>query len=232
MSFLLLVSAMHTAAIAIIIYFIYTNYKKVEPPVEHRGGVLTDHDIHDLCVRSSPMIYPYVGKATRFLDNGSKVISYGRSSAGYDVRLKAEAKIFSNVHGRLIDPKQFDEANLVDATIHEENGEKFVVLPPHSYLLAPTVEYFDIPKDVIVICLGKSTYARSAVIVNATPIEPGFKGEVVIEVLNSCSIPVKVYLEEGIAQFIFLRGNRECHTSYEDKGGKYQGQTGITLPKS
>jgi len=160
-----------------------------------------------------------------------KLLSYGVSSFGYDVRLSDEIKIFSNINSAIVDPKRFDEACLIDATPRiDEDGAKFVILPPNSYMLGRTEEYFDIPRDILVICLGKSTYARAGVIINVTPIEPGFKGNVVLEASNSTSLPVKIYLNEGFSQFVFHRGN-PCKVSYGDRGGKYQSQRGITLSK-
>ena len=164
-----------------------------------------------------------------------KVISYGVTSYGYDVRLTDdinEIKIFSNLLAHEINPKNITEANFATPVIREdEEGSKYVLIPPHSYLQAPTVEYFRIPRDVLVIVLGKSSYARSALLVNTTPIEPEFEGNVVVEVANLSSSPVRCYLNEGIAQFCFIKGNEACRMSYKDKAGKYQGQTGLTYAK-
>lgn len=161
------------------------------------------------------------------------IISRGLTSYGYDVALAPEFKVFSNINSAVIDPKRIDPKCFVDvqAQIDEETGESYVLMPPNSYLLGRTIEHFDIPRDVMVICLGKSTYARSGGIVNVTPIEPGFRGNVVIEISNATNLPARVYANEGIAQFLFLRGDRPCGISYGDRGGKYQDQTGITLPK-
>jgi dCTP deaminase len=162
-----------------------------------------------------------------------KIISHGLTSYGYDVSLSKEGvEIFTNINSTIIDPKRFDaDRCLVDAQVRkDEDGALYVVLPPHSYLLGRTVEYFRMPRDVIAVCLGKSTYARTAIAVNVTPIEPGFHGNVVIEVANLTSLPAKIYLEEGISQFLFLSGS-PCKTSYADRGGKYQGQTGVTMAK-
>lgn len=164
-----------------------------------------------------------------------KVISFGTSSYGYDVRLQAdqkEIKVFTNVHCSEIDPKNIKEENFASPEIRvDSEGAKYVLIPPHSYIQAPTIEYFRIPRNVLVIVVGKSTYARSALITNVTPIEPEFEGNVVIEVANVSSSPVRCYLEEGIAQFVFLRGELPCSVSYKDKNGKYQGQTGLTFAK-
>jgi dCTP deaminase len=179
-----------------------------------------------------PMISPFHANQVREV-NDQKVISFGTSSFGYDVTLSEEFKIFTNINSSIIDPKRFNEKCLVDGVVREdeETGEKYVILPPNSYLLGRTTEYFVIPRDVMVICLGKSTYARAGAIVNVTPIESGFEGNVVIEVSNSTNLPLKIYANEGISQFVLYRGNRDCRTSYADRAGKYQGQTGITLSK-
>jgi dCTP deaminase len=179
-----------------------------------------------------PMIEPFVRECVRKVED-TKVISYGVSSFGYDVRLAAEFKIFTNANGGVIDPKRLDEsAVLIDGIVRiDEWGDRYVILPPNSYLLGRTMEYFIIPRDIMVVCLGKSTYARSGAIVNVTPIEAEFEGNVVIEVSNSTTLPMKVYVGEGISQFLFFKGNEPCMVSYKDRGGKYQGQTGITNAK-
>lgn len=161
------------------------------------------------------------------------IISRGLTSYGYDVSLAPEFKVFSNINSAMIDPKRLDPKCLVDvkASIDQETGESFVIMPPNSYLLGRTEEYFHIPRDIMVVCLGKSTYARSGGIVNVTPIEPGFEGNVVIEISNATNLPAKVYAHEGIAQFMFFKGDHPCAVSYGDRKGKYQGQTGVTLPK-
>lgn len=180
----------------------------------------------------APMIEPFVRECVRTVDD-NKVISYGVSSFGYDVRLADEFKIFTNANGGIIDPKRMDvDAVMIDGIVRiDEWGDKYVILPPNSYLLGRTMEYFRIPRDIMVVCLGKSTYARSGGIVNVTPIEAEFEGNVVIEISNSTTLPMKVYVAEGIAQFLFLKGNEECMVSYKDRGGKYQGQVGITHAK-
>ena len=193
--------------------------------------ILCDREIINLCRSTSvtPMLTPFVDTPTRVVD-GRKVLSYGVTSYGYDARLSDQIKIFTNLNAGLIDPKNLDPKTLVDAEIHTDtDGSRYALLPPNSYMLGVTVETFHMPRDVLSICLGKSTMARASAIVNVTPIEPGFIGQVVIEISSASSLPVKVYVNEGIAQFIFLRGN-PCTTTYADKKGKYQFQAGITLP--
>ena len=152
-------------------------------------------------------------------------ISYGLSSFGYDARVSNEFKIFTNVNSEIVDPKSFKPSNFVTKNVSE------CVIPPNSFVLASTVEYFKIPKDVLVICLGKSTYARCGIIVNVTPLEPGWEGHVTLEFSNTTPLPAKIYANEGVAQFIFLQGNEKPEISYSDRKGKYMGQTGVTLPK-
>ena len=153
-------------------------------------------------------------------------ISYGLSSFGYDARVSNEFKIFTNVNSEIVDPKNFKPSNFVTKNVSE------CVIPPNSFALASTVEYFKIPKDVLVICLGKSTYARCGIIVNVTPLEPGWEGHVTLEFSNTTPLPAKIYANEGVAQFIFLQGNEKPEISYSDRKGKYMGQTGVTLPKA
>ena len=156
---------------------------------------------------------------------GTDVVSYGVSSYGYDIRVGNEFKIFTNVSSTVVDPKNFDDKNIVDFV-----GDVCIV-PPNSFALARTVEYFKIPKNVLAICLGKSTYARCGIIVNVTPFEPEFEGHITIEISNTTPLPAKIYANEGIAQVLFLEGDEQCKTTYKDKKGKYQGQKGITLPR-
>lgn len=195
-------------------------------------SILSDIEIEQLCTNTNtPMISPYNNNLVRS-EEGRKVISRFQTSYGYDVSLAEEFKIFSNINSVIIDPKNFDDKCLVDGKIIEEsNGDKYVILPPNSYLLGRTIEYFDIPNDILVVAVGKSTYARAACIVNVTPIEPGFKGNIVIEISNGSNLPMKVYANEGIAQFLFFKGSKPCRRSYADGNRKYQGQTGIVLPK-
>lgn len=156
---------------------------------------------------------------------GSGVISYGVSSYGYDIRVGDEFKIFTNVNATLVDPKHFDEQNVVDIK------NDICIVPPNSFALARTIEYFRMPKNVLAICLGKSTYARCGIIVNVTPFEPEFEGHITIEISNTTPLPAKIYANEGIAQVLFLEGDGPCEVTYKDKKGKYQKQTGITLPR-
>ncbi|MEJ2468368.1 MAG: dCTP deaminase [Campylobacterales bacterium] len=156
---------------------------------------------------------------------GKGVVSYGLSSYGYDIRVSDEFKIFTNLNSTVVDPKHFEDENVVDF-----QGDVCIV-PPNSFALARTVEYFKIPRDVLAICLGKSTYARCGIIVNVTPFEPEFEGHITIEISNTTPLPAKIYANEGIAQVLFLQGDEMCETSYGDKSGKYQGQEGITLPR-
>jgi dCTP deaminase len=153
------------------------------------------------------------------------VISYGVSSYGYDARVSDEFKIFTNVDSAIVDPKDFSDAGFVDRKTDQ------CVIPPNSFALARTVEYFRIPRDVLVICLGKSTYARCGIIVNVTPLEPEWEGHVTLEFSNTTPLPARIYANEGACQFIFLKADSPCETSYADRKGKYQGQQGVTLPR-
>ncbi|GAA7792088.1 dCTP deaminase [Helicobacter pylori] len=168
------------------------------------------------------MISPFCEKQI-----GKNVISYGLSSYGYDIRVGSEFMLFDNKNA-LIDPKNFDPNN---ATKIDASKEGFFILPANAFALAHTIEYFKMPKDTLAICLGKSTYARCGIIVNVTPFEPEFEGYITIEISNTTNLPAKVYANEGIAQVVFLQGDEACDQSYKDRGGKYQGQMGITLPK-
>ena len=153
------------------------------------------------------------------------VISYGLSSYGYDARVSNEFKIFTNVNSAIVDPKEFSPQSFVDVTTD------VCIIPPNSFALARTVEYFRIPRDVLVICLGKSTYARCGIVVNVTPLEPEWEGHVTLEFSNTTPLPAKIYAHEGACQFIFLKGDPTCDVSYRDRSGKYQGQQGVTLPR-
>lgn len=166
------------------------------------------------------MIEPFVEHQER-----DGVISYGLSSYGYDARVSDEFKIFTNVDNALVDPKNFSANSFVD------RKTEVCVIPPNSFVLARTVEYFRIPRDVLVICLGKSTYARCGIIVNVTPLEPEWEGHVTLEFSNTTPLPAKIYAHEGACQFLFLKSEQACEVSYKDRQGKYMGQRGVTLPK-
>lgn len=172
------------------------------------------------------MIEPFVSSQVRRLEDGAQVISYGVSSYGYDVRCAPEFKVFTNIHSAVVDPKEFDQRSFVDI-----QGE-VCVIPPNSFVLARTVEYFRIPDNVLTLCVGKSTYARCGIIVNVTPLEPGWEGHVTLEFSNTTNLPARVYANEGVAQVLFFESDEPCETNYRDRKGKYQGQTGVTLPKS
>ena len=181
--------------------------------------VLSDRWIKKMS-KSKGMIKPFVDKQNR---RGK--VSFGLSSYGYDARVSNEFKIFTNVNSEIVDPKNFKPSNFVTKKVTE------CIIPPNSFVLASTVEYFKIPEDVLVVCLGKSTYARCGIIVNVTPLEPGWEGHVTLEFSNTTPLPAKIYANEGVAQFIFLKGNEKPKVSYSDRKGKYMGQTGVTLPK-
>ena len=170
------------------------------------------------------MIEPFAPEQVRAV-NGNKIVSYGTSSYGYDVRCSNEFKIFTNINHTIVDPKDFDPRSFVDF-----KGDQCII-PPNSFALARTVERFRIPRDVIVVCVGKSTYARCGIIVNVTPLEPEWEGIVTLEVSNTTPLPARIYANEGIAQFLFFEGDEPCETSYADKKGKYQAQQGLTLPR-
>ena len=170
--------------------------------------------------KSHEMINPFEENQIR--DNK---ISYGLSSYGYDARVSNEFKIFTNINSEVVDPKNFKQSNFISKKVSE------CIIPPNSFVLASTVEYFKIPNDIMVICLGKSTYARCRIIVNVTPLEPGWEGYVTLEFSNTTPLPAKVYANEGAAQFIFLKGNEKPEVTYADRDGKYMKQKGVTLPK-
>ncbi len=159
-------------------------------------------------------------------NEGGRIISYGTSSYGYDVRCSEEFKVFTNIYSATVDPKEFDEKSFVD--IHGD----YCIIPPNSFALARTVEYFRIPRNVLTVCLGKSTYARCGIIVNVTPLEPEWEGHVTLEFSNTTNLPAKIYANEGVAQMLFFESDEVCDVSYRDRGGKYQGQKGVTLPKA
>ena len=171
------------------------------------------------------MIEPFESGQVREADGG-RIISYGTSSYGYDVRCADEFKVFTNINSAIVDPKNFAEDGFVDIQ------SDVCIIPPNSFALARTVEHFRIPRDTLAVCLGKSTYARCGIIVNVTPLEPEWEGHVTLEFSNTTTLPAKIYANEGVAQMLFFTGDEVCETSYKDRGGKYQGQTGVTLPKT
>jgi len=170
------------------------------------------------------MISPFEPDQIKSL-SGNKVISYGTSSYGYDVRCSSMFKVFTNINSAVVDPKEFDKNSFVDF-----EGDTCII-PPNSFALASTVEYFKIPRSILTICLGKSTYARCGIIVNVTPLEPEWEGHVTLEFSNTTPLPAKIYANEGVAQMLFFESDDVCEVSYKDRGGKYQKQTGVTLPK-
>ena len=169
------------------------------------------------------MIEPFEPGQVRESPSGQRRISYGTSSYGYDVRCARDFKIFTNINSAIVDPKNFDDNSFVDFS-----GDTCII-PPNSFALARTVEYFRIPRNVLTICLGKSTYARCGIIVNVTPLEPEWEGHVTLEFSNSTPLPARIYANEGVAQFLFFEADEVCEQSYADRAGKYQGQTGVTL---
>jgi len=173
------------------------------------------------------MIEPYEAGQIKQVE-GKRIVSYGTSSYGYDVRCSREFKVFTNINSTIVDPKHFDPKSFVDIEADE------CIIPPNSFALARTVEYFRIPRDTLVVCLGKSTYARCGIIVNVTPLEPEWEGHVTLEFSNTTPLPARIYANEGVAQMLFLQADKDdvCQTSYRDRGGKYQGQTGVTLPRT
>lgn len=190
----------------------------------HKMSIKSDKWIRRMA-ENEGMIEPFEPGQVREGDNG-RIISYGTSSYGYDVRCSSEFKIFTNVHSATVDPKNFDESSFVDI------DSDVCIIPPNSFALARTVEYFRIPRSVLTVCLGKSTYARCGIIVNVTPLEPEWEGHVTLEFSNTTNLPAKIYANEGVAQMLFFESDEICETSYRDRGGKYQGQVGVTLPKT
>jgi dCTP deaminase len=182
-------------------------------------SIMPDSWIREMAT-TSRMIEPFVEG-----QRSEGVISYGLSSYGYDARVSDEFKIFHNIDGAVVDPKNFSPKGFVDRKM------PVCLIPPNSFALASTVEYFRIPRDVLVICLGKSTYARCGIIVNVTPLEPEWEGHVTLEFSNTTTLPARIYANEGAAQFIFLKAERVCEVSYADRKGKYMKQMGVTLPK-
>jgi dCTP deaminase len=182
-------------------------------------AVMSDRWIRHMA-RSRGMIEPFAEAGKR-----PGVISYGLSSYGYDARIADEFKIFTNIDSAVLDPKNFSQASFID------RRTETCIIPPNSFALGRTIEYFRIPRDIVVICLGKSTYARCGIIVNVTPLEPEWEGQVTIEISNTTPLPATIHANEGICQFLFLQGNEPCEVSYADKAGKYMRQRGVALPR-
>jgi dCTP deaminase len=187
-------------------------------------GIKNDRWIREMA-QQHKMIEPFEPRLVTRTEAG-RVVSYGTSSYGYDIRCANHFKIFTNVNSVIVDPKNFDENSFVDVIAD------VCIIPPNSFALAHTVEYFRIPRNVLTICLGKSTYARCGIVVNVTPLEPEWEGHVTLEFSNTTPLPAKIYANEGVAQVLFIAADEVCETSYRDRGGKYQGQRGVTLPKT
>jgi dCTP deaminase len=183
-------------------------------------------------VQENRMIEPFNPELVREVE-GRKIISAGTSSYGYDMRLADDGfRVFSPIHRYEIDPKRFDEGSLIEPPLREsDDGSRFYLLPPHAYGLGVTVETFRMPRNVTGIALGKSTYARAGLLVNTTPLEAGWTGRLVVEIANLANLPLRVYVNEGIGQILFFESDEDCAVSYSDRGGKYQGQTGLTYAK-
>lgn len=214
----------------------FPNYPDRCSPESHSSGlkkmtVKSDRWIRRM-VEEMGMIQPFDVKLVREVE-GRRIISAGASSYGYDMRLADDGfRVFSPIHGREIDPKRFDEESLVEPPLRTaEDESKYYLLPPHSYGLGVTVETFRMPRNVTGIAIGKSTYARAGLLVNTTPLEAGWTGRLVVELANLADLPLRVYVNEGIGQVIFLESDEQCDVSYEDRGGKYQGQTGLTYSR-
>jgi dCTP deaminase len=202
-------------------YLLYTNFMAIKSDLWLRK-MAKEHD----------MISPFLPELLREV-NGNKIISAGSSSYGYDMRLADDGfRIFSSVYGSEIDPKHFDENSLIEPEVHTAgDGSTYYLLPPHHYGLGVTVETFKMPRNVTGVALGKSTYARAGLLVNTTPLEAGWTGRLVVEIANLANLPLRVYINEGIGQILFFESDEDCATSYKDRGGKYQGQTGLTFAK-
>ena len=188
-------------------------------------SIKSDHWIRRMAEQHG-MISPFEPNQVRTTGRNNKIISYGTSSYGYDVRCSDEFKIFHNNNSSIVDPKKFDRKSFVDVK------SDVCIIPPNSFCLARTVEHIKIPRNVLTICLGKSTYARCGIIVNVTPLEPEWEGHVTLEFSNTTPLPAKIYANEGVAQFLFFESDEVCDVSYKDRDGKYQGQQGVTLPKA
>ena len=188
-------------------------------------SIKSDHWIRRMAAQHG-MIEPFESAQVKHAADGHRIVSYGTSSYGYDVRCAREFKIFTNINSTIVDPKAFDPSSFVDVEAD------VCIIPPNSFALARTVEFFRIPRSTLVVCLGKSTYARCGIIVNVTPLEPEWEGHVTLEFSNTTPLPAKIYANEGVAQMLFFESDEVCGTSYKDRGGKYQGQMGVTLPRT
>lgn len=191
----------------------------INPRLDEDLGVSGMSVLADVEIERCVKIEPFTDKQSQ-----SGIVSYGVSSYGYDIRVGRRFKVFTNVYTEIVDPKNFSDRAFVNV-----EGDHCII-PPNSFALAETVEWLEIPRDIIAICVGKSTYARCGVIVNVTPLEPEWRGKVTLEISNTTPLPAKIYANEGIAQILFLRGATECKTSYADRNGRYQDQAGLTLP--
>ena len=187
-------------------------------------SIKPDHWIK-MMAEKHQMIDPFVPQQVKCMQE-KRIVSYGTSSYGYDVRCAKEFKVFTNINSAVVDPKNFDTNSFVDVITD------VCIIPPNSFVLARTIEYFKIPRNVLTICLGKSTYARCGIIVNVTPLEPEWEGHVTLEFSNTTNLPAKIYANEGVAQMLFLESDEPCETSYQDRDGKYQRQKGVTLPQT
>lgn len=187
-------------------------------------SIKSDHWIRSMA-ENEGMIEPFEYNQVKE-NNGERIVSYGTSSYGYDVRCSREFKIFTNINSAIVDPKDFDDNSFVDVE------SDVCIIPPNSFALARTIEYFRIPRKVLTVCLGKSTYARCGIIVNVTPLEPEWEGHVTLEFSNTTPLPAKIYANEGVAQMLFFESDEVCETSYKDRQGKYQGQTGVVTPRT
>jgi dCTP deaminase len=187
-------------------------------------GIHSDQWIRKMALEHG-MIEPFVDRQVRDVDKSSQAISYGLSSYGYDLRVSDEFKVFTNVFNTVVDPKNFDERSFVNIQTD------VCIIPPNSFALARSVEYFKIPRNILTVCLGKSTYARCGIIVNVTPFEPEWEGHVTLEISNTTPLPAKIYANEGLAQVLFFEAEEVCEVSYADRAGKYMKQVGITVPR-
>ena len=187
-------------------------------------SIKSDHWIRNMA-ENEGMIEPFEFNQVKNV-NGKRIVSYGTSSYGYDVRCSREFKIFTNINSAIVDPKDFDDNSFVDVE------SDICIIPPNSFALARTIEYFKIPRNVLTVCLGKSTYARCGIIVNVTPLEPEWEGHVTLEFSNTTPLPAKIYANEGVAQMLFFESDEVCDVSYKDRAGKYQGQVGVVTPKT